>query len=125
MKKIFLILFSLLFIVACNPDAKDSYSVNNKTGSDIKVWYERGDDDSLVIVPANMETIFFENKYQGNAYDEGDNFLIYFDRITIERTDSIELTKDYKQRNNWKFWISDDEGLMNGGTAHYMFEVED
>ena len=109
-KKLYFLIFMLIFVVSCDYEAKEHYIIDNKSSYDINVVYVKKynnekNDSTKVIVSPNMTKDFYENTTAtAVAKDKGENYLDIFDSIYISINDTLILNKDLYNMDNWDYW---------------------
>ncbi|MEE4178290.1 MAG: hypothetical protein V2I46_12365 [Bacteroides sp.] len=128
MKAYALLFFLPVFFASCEPETKDLFFVDNRSDYEIVVRYVsfyNTPDAQVKIIPPQMNGLFFDSHNVGEAFDRGNEFLFWFETLTMEINDTLIISKDYMNRSNWTFDIlGGDGGRRDGGFAVYTFTVE-
>ncbi len=125
MRLIFVVLAMIMITcVSCDPPGEYIYMIKNNSDFDFTVEYSLWHDiDSSVVVTKNSSVVFYsEVMCGGNPYDEGEDFLYLFKEITLITPDSIYVTKDFLERDNWDYRLYG-EKPFDFGTGEYVFTI--
>jgi len=120
-----ILIITISFLSSCDPACRDLYFIENNSSYEIELNYRNYQNDTIIIIPSMQKQLFYEEFNIGITSDYGDNFLLYFDTISLKINDTILINKDYTKRTNWNFEITYNHKIGDGGTGNYSFYIND
>ena len=125
MKKLYILLLSVILLAACDPGTGDLFYVDNNSDYNLQVGYQTRYNDTLIVVNSQQKILILEQHGLGTANDRGEEFLIFFDTLYFRINDTLQIDKDYLKRENWDFKITKGNGgLGDGGLSNYTYVLE-
>jgi hypothetical protein len=103
MNKVYLLTILTTLLYSCDPYGGYEYEIENNSTHDIQITYAFADSVHINTLKSNEKVIIAHFETINGLIDIGDDFLEFFDSLTIKPIESKKLVKDIYKRNNWDY----------------------
>lgn len=118
-----MLFISLILISSCEYEATENYLIDNQSSYDITFNFiitkwtgAEPESHNILIESGNSAFLYQDETIMAFLSNEGDDFLYKFDTIIAEINDTIFLTKDINDFQNWEFNIA--KGRVKDDNCH-------
>ena len=123
----FLGIMLIISMSSCDPHGGYEYWIDNQSDSILFVSYREYSGDTVKTKELEIGEIYLLTQFSthGGLYDKGENFLDWSDSlgIYIDTIQSLEISKDYLDRNSWSY-EEEVTGMMgNAGENIYKLTI--
>lgn len=91
------------FLIACDPYGGYEYQVENKSSQDLNIIYTVDDSVTQKKLKPNDKVIIGHFESINGLLDLDDNFLRYFDSLSIQPINGTGVAKDIMNRKTWHY----------------------